>query len=243
MRRYRKIIVTFFLPVAALLGGAALSNGCAHDNNLKRPTEESYGQAQDDEQRTAVRTISAEPISTGVTPQAYGVNEMTQAADGPVIDPASAEKLTNDKIIKVAHVANEGEMEQAALAVRRGSDPRVRAFANQMLTDHKMADMKGERVASTDSLKPTDSATSDLLRRNAHKTMEELSQLRGNDLDRAYISAQVEEHSAVLQLIDDRLIPQATDQNVKNVLQEIRPAVARHLEQALTLQTQLKDKN
>lgn len=243
MRRYRKMIVTFFLPAAALLGTATLLSSCAHGTVSKHPAEEtSVPMTADDEQRTAVRTVAAEPQNFGVVPVSPEVNGVTQAANAPVlVDPTATERLTDGKIIAVTHVADEGEIEQAKLAMRRATDPRVRAYAEELLHDHQEADQRGERIAAADNLQPANSATSDKLKRDAAKTYEQIALKEGVDLDRAYVTAQVEQHSAVLRLFDERLIPQATDQNVKAELEHMRPALAKHLEQALTLQTKLKE--
>ena len=196
----------------------------------------------DDEQRTAVRTVAAEPQNYGVVPVSPEINGVTQAANLPIlVDPTQGEKLTDGKIITVTHVADEGEIEQAKLAMRRAIDPRVRAYAAELLRDHQDDDQRGEKIAVADKLQPATSATSDKLKRDAAKTYEYLALKEGLDLDRAYVSAQVEQHSAVLRLYDETLIPQATDQNVKSELQHVRPTLARHLEQALTLQTKLKE--
>jgi putative membrane protein len=61
----------------------------------------------------------------------------------------------------------------------------------------------------------------------------------GSDFDRAYIDAQVKEHTKVLELLDNKLIPQAQNADLIKALQGIRSKVASHLQEAQDLQASL----
>ena len=111
-----------------------------------------------------------------------------------------------------------------------------------MLRMHKDADRRGDRVAAAQKIQPAPSATSTKLHADAKATLTNISVQQGSALDSAYVTAQVPEHSEVLKIIDERLLPGATDARVKALVEQSRPVVASHLEQALTLQTSLKEK-
>jgi putative membrane protein len=53
------------------------------------------------------------------------------------------------------------------------------------------------------------------------------------------MAREVAYHQAVLDALDQTLIPQAQNADLKNLLQQVRPAIAAHLERARTLQQSL----
>ena len=61
----------------------------------------------------------------------------------------------------------------------------------------------------------------------------------GTAFDRTYIDAQVREHTQVLSLLDDRLIPHAQNADLTKTLRAVRSKVAGHLEMAKDIQATL----
>jgi len=55
-------------------------------------------------------------------------------------------------------------------------------------------------------------------------------------LTRGYVDTQVKEHQAVLDLIDQHLLPNAKEAAVKTFITSVRAKVAMHLEHAQSLQ-------
>jgi hypothetical protein len=60
-----------------------------------------------------------------------------------------------------------------------------------------------------------------------------------SDFDKSYIDAQVKEHKAVVDLIDNQLAPNAKSSEVKALLQSLRPKIEGHLKQAQAIQKAL----
>jgi len=54
----------------------------------------------------------------------------------------------------------------------------------------------------------------------------------GNVSDRIFVDAQVDEHQKVLELLNNKLIPQAQNQELKSMLEKVRTKVAGHLKMA-----------
>lgn len=148
--------------------------------------------------------------------------------------------LTDAEILQVTHTANEGEIAQAQLAQRRSKDPRVQKLAAMMVKDHSAADAKGMTVAKRESLVPTPSATSTSLERDANSATVMLRSQNGADFDKSYVDTQVKEHQAVLDMIDQKLLPNAQDAEVKIFLTEVRGKVAMHLQHAQDLQSTMQ---
>ncbi|MGH7527152.1 MAG: DUF4142 domain-containing protein [Gemmatimonadales bacterium] len=61
----------------------------------------------------------------------------------------------------------------------------------------------------------------------------------GAEFDRAYIDREVEYHQAVLDALDQTLIPGSQNAELKALLQQARPAFAAHLELARKIQGSL----
>lgn len=217
--RHAKLIITFFLPVVALVG----MPGCAHEKVAASPS---------------TATTPAER-ALGASPQVDGVS---RSEDAPASDPTDGEELGDAKILEVAHDTNAAEVAQAKVAERRARDPRVRDFAKMMVRMHGDAELRGEKIAAAENIQPAVSATSAKLEADAQRTLTSISEKEGAALDSAYMTAQIAEHTAVLKLLDEKLIPGATDPNVKALVEQLRPVVAKHLAEALVLQRALKAK-
>ena len=148
--------------------------------------------------------------------------------------------LTEDQILGVTRTANTGEIEQGRLAMTKAHDPRVKSLAAMMVKDHSEAQTKGANVAKKADLKPSSSPTADALQSDAENFTRSLKAESGTDFDKSYVDAQVREHQAVLDAIDQKLMPSAKNPDVKAYLDEVKTTVARHLEHAKELQAALQ---
>ena len=64
--------------------------------------------------------------------------------------------------------------------------------------------------------------------------------LKGKDFDKAYVDNEVTYHQVVLDSIDKTLIPSAKNADLKNLLNQVRPSIAAHLEHAKHLQATMR---
>jgi len=152
---------------------------------------------------------------------------------GPAID------LTDAQILEVTHVADRGEIDQARLGQSKARDTRVKKFAAMMLKDHTEADGESAALAAKAGLTPTASPTSASLEANVTDEGTTLSAEAGPDFDKAYVDAQVREHQAVLEVIEQKLLPNAKNADLKLLLAQLQAKAAMHLEQARALQDRL----
>jgi putative membrane protein len=188
-----------------------------------------------------VASIAPDTATTGSAPAAPEPPPMlpspteAQAPNPPVPPP-----FTDGEILQVAHTANQGEIAQAKLARTRAQDPRVRSLAAMMLKDHSAADAKGMVIAKRENLVPADSTTSTSLAQDAGRATSTLHSESGRTFDEDYVDTQVKEHQAVLSLLDERLLPDAKDPDLKAFLTEVRARVAMHLQHAQALQTTMQ---
>lgn len=164
-----------------------------------------------------------------------GVNCSGQAADareGEMEASASAPELTDAQIAHVAVTANAIDVELARLVESRSTDEEVRSFAETMIGDHTGVNERAAALAERLGVTPEDNAVSRSLREGAEEARESLVPLNGEAFDRAYMQREVEYHQAVLDALDGALIPGALNAELRGLLEQVRPAIAAHLERA-----------
>ncbi|HET7234165.1 MAG TPA: DUF4142 domain-containing protein [Longimicrobium sp.] len=149
--------------------------------------------------------------------------------------------LSAAQVIAVAAGLNAGEIVLAQMALPRAVTKDVQGFARVMARDHGQAlgqvttagDSTGGAAAPTALLEHTERA--------GQQAMMELQPLRGRAFDRAYIDGQVRMHQAALDLIDQRLLPEAKDALLQAALREMRGTVSEHLQVAIQVREKLED--
>lgn len=196
---------------------------CSHDEQPKTPTTADPAPA-----------ASAEPlVPTTPDPTTPNPASTSYSPVSPVAAATSdSSTLTNDQILEVTHTANEGEIAQARLAVSKSKDGRVQKLAAMMIHDHSDADAKGKALAAKDNLTLQPSPTSEALRADASDATTALQGEAGAGFDKGYVDTQIHEHQKVLDLIDQKLVPDVTNADVKAYLEDVRVSVAAHLEHA-----------
>ncbi len=147
--------------------------------------------------------------------------------------------LSDGQILKFTHNANGGEIAQAKLAKTKSKDAKVKKFAEAMITDHSDADKKGKALATKNKITLADSTEASGLAADAEKTSDDLKAASAGDFDKAYVDVQVKEHQAVLDALDNKLIPAAVNEDVKEYLKAVREKVSMHLQHAVELQATL----
>jgi putative membrane protein len=138
--------------------------------------------------------------------------------------------LTDPQIAAVTDAVNTAEIEQAQLAQSKSTNDQVQSFAGMMIEHHGQA----KRKQTTLGIAEAESPLSLKLAAETHTTLAQLKQKSGSEFDRAYLQAQIDGHQKVLETIDQQLLPNAKDPELKTYLQELRPQVAAHLERART---------
>lgn len=157
----------------------------------------------------------------------------TQPAPEPDAGPSDPE------IAHIAVTANTIDIETARLAESRTSTPEVLGFAETMISDHTAVNEQASELAERLGVTPQDNDVSRSLQAGSDAARAELAALNGSEFDRAYADREVEFHQAVLDALDDTLIPSADNAELRELLEEVRPAIAAHLERARALRSSL----
>jgi putative membrane protein len=180
--------------------------------------------------------------AAGCDSQAPGSSAEAPATETAVAaEPVSAEApaLNDPQIAHIAVTANTIDVETGRLAESRTTTPAVREFAETMIRDHTAVNEQAAALAQRLGVTPQENDVSRSLQTDAAASRTQLEGLNGAAFDRAYIDREVAYHQAVLDALDKTLIPGATNDELRGLLQQVRPAVAAHLEHARSLQTTL----
>lgn len=89
---------------------------------------------------------------------------------------------------------------------------------------------------------PKDNAVSQKLKSDAAKTKKMLRSQSAKNFDKAYIDNEVGYHKAVIAAVETVLIPQASNQELKSLLQSAVPLLKAHLEHAQMVQKMFASK-
>jgi len=102
------------------------------------------------------------------------------------------------EFVAKAMTGNVFEVEEAKLAVQRATDPRLKTFAQHMITDHADALKKLNDAASTMNVTPATALD------KPHQAMlDNLKTFNGADFDKIYKTDQVASHAETVALLSD----------------------------------------
>ena len=148
----------------------------------------------------------------------------------------AAPALSDANIAAIVVAANDVDIKAGQMAKSTSKNTQVKTFAEQMITDHTSVNKQATDLAHRISLSPEDNDASNQLKANGDAMRDTLKAYKGADFDRAYINNEVAYHEAVLSMLDNTLIPGAQNADLKSLLQNVRPAIAAHLEHAKQVQ-------
>lgn len=148
---------------------------------------------------------------------------------------AQTPDLSDAEVAHVAVTANSIDIDLGKLAESRARAAEVRQFAATMITDHGAVNRQAAALAARLGVTPADNAVSRSLLDGAATARTGIEELRGRAFDRAYIAREVAYHQAVLDALDGLLIPTTTNEELRKLLTDVRPAIAAHLQHAKQL--------
>jgi putative membrane protein len=152
---------------------------------------------------------------------------------------AQAAGPTDPQIASIVVTANQVDIDAGKLAQSVSTNPDVKSFATLMVTDHTGVNKQATDLVTKLHVTPEDNPTSQSLKSGGEKNIAALKKLKGAAFDKAYVDHEVAYHEQVLKAVDDTLIPNAKNAELKALLVKVRPAFVAHLEHAKHLQSQL----
>ncbi|MFL6577291.1 MAG: DUF4142 domain-containing protein [Povalibacter sp.] len=154
--------------------------------------------------------------------------------------PVMAAEGPNDaQIAAIVVTANQVDIDAGKLASTKASSASVKEFAQRMITDHTGVNKSATELVTRLHVTPESNATSESLKKGGDQNLAALKKLSGAEFDRAYVDHEVTYHQAVLDAVDQTLIPSAKNAELKALLVKVRPAFVAHLEHAKQIQSSL----
>lgn len=157
------------------------------------------------------------------------------ACRSPSPEAPAPEAVSDANIAAVVATANTADILYAEMALAKSQDADVRAFANMVKKDHESVNEVAAALLAKLGVTPEMNTLAFDLRDDAETKRLTLRNFEGFAFDSAYAANEVSYHTTVLGAIDDLLIPSASHPELKALLEQVRPAVAAHLEHAKTL--------
>jgi putative membrane protein len=166
---------------------------------------------------------------------------LTAAALGSMIfgAPSYAAGPNDAQIAAIVVTANQVDINAGELAKSKTRNKEVKAFAQRMITDHTGVNKSAVDLVTKLNVKPEENDTSKSLKSGGADTIKRLKGLKGKAFDKAYVDNEVAYHQTVLDALDNTLIPNATNGELKALLVKVRPAFVAHLEHAKHIQASL----
>lgn len=143
------------------------------------------------------------------------------------------------QIAAIVVTANQVDIDAGKLAKAEGHSKEVKEFAQRMITDHSGVNKSATELVEKLHVTPEPSATSESLKKGGDENLANLKKLHGAAFDKAYIDHEVAYHEAVLSAVDQTLIPNAQNAELKALLVKVRPAFVAHLDHAKHIQAEL----
>ena len=154
-------------------------------------------------------------------------------AEKPATPPTDAE------IAAIVVAANQVDIDAGKLASGKAQSADVRTLAQRMVTDHTGVNQQASALVQKLGVTPKSNATSQGLAKGGEDNLKKLRVLSGPAFDQAYVSNEITYHQAVIDALDQTLIPNAKNAELRELLVKVRPAFVSHLEHAKHLQSKL----
>jgi len=147
--------------------------------------------------------------------------------------------LSDAEVASVAVTANQIDINYGEIARQKSKDAEVLKFAETMINDHKAVIGQAAALVKKLGVTPKDNKVSQQLLTDSKKTAKMLRSKSGQAFNKAYIDNEVAYHKAVISAVENLLIPETENNELKELLQNVVPALKAHLEHAIMVQAKI----
>ena len=162
---------------------------------------------------------------TGVPARRPATAPTTRAANAAIDDAT---------IMAIFDAANSWDIETAGLGEAKATTKAIRDLGHQFARDHRAVRKQGRELAA--KLKLHGHAPADFaLARDHADAMATLRASTGAAFDRAFLEHEVRYHKAVIDAVQQTLLPGATAPEVRKLLADVAPAFQGHMVAAQAL--------
>jgi putative membrane protein len=152
----------------------------------------------------------------------------------------SGTKPNDAQIAHIAYTAGLADIANAEQAMKKSKNKEVRAFAQNMLTDHKAVNDKALALVKKLKVTPQDNDTSKAIAKGQADERAKLAKLSGKAFDKAYVDNEVAYHKTVNGALETALIPSASNAELKSLLETGLKIFQGHQQHAEHVASELK---
>lgn len=146
---------------------------------------------------------------------------------------------TDPQIASIAVTANQVDIEFAKVALKKTKNAEVKQFAQTMVSDHGAVIDAAVKLAKKLGVTPENNPTTQSLLQRQRENLKKLNSLSGAAFDKWYVDNEVDYHKFAIGAVENILIPNASNKELKDLLQKALPSFKTHLEHATMLQKKL----
>jgi len=168
------------------------------------------------------------------------INLLVVAVLSGVYSAGAQTTLSDPEVAAVAVAANQIDIKYGEIAKKKSKNPDIINFAETMIRDHNAVLGQASDLVKKLNVTPKENAVSQKLNSDAEATRKTLTSKSGAEFDKAYIDNEVAYHKAVIDAVKNVLIPETENQELKDLLTNILPALNTHLEHAEMVQKKIK---
>ncbi|HET7621876.1 MAG TPA: DUF4142 domain-containing protein [Gemmatimonadaceae bacterium] len=188
--------------------------------------------------KVTVPFAAAAILAAGVFPAVALSAPSANAVPAASAIDATRVALDDPTIVAIFDAANTADIETGDLAAQRGHSKEVRDLGAMFARDHRVVRQQGRDLAKKLGVTPTPPKNDQSAKQQA-ETMATLRAKHGADFDKAYLDHEVAFHKAVLDAMDQQLIPAIQNEELKGLVQKVEPAFKAHMLAAQSLDKKL----
>ena len=139
----------------------------------------------------------------------------------------------NDAVIaQILMTANKVNIETAALAKKITSHTQVHSFAARMVKEHAEILKQEKDLIVKLTLIPQENSISKELETYSVQNLNNLKYFSQNKFEKNYLETEIKLHQKLITIVDDKLIPNVKNEELKAMMINIRQVLVSHLEHA-----------
>lgn len=172
-------------------------------------------------------------IDTGMSRVGAAVDTAVRRVDSAAGSLVKRGGWTSASTLGFVSAANDGEIREGELAVRKATNRAVKGFARQLVADHRAMMSDAKALASKLNVTPdtTDDDARDVVKHTADDIKDLTDKPAGLDWDKEYIDKQINGHKDVLDKLQDAA-KNTTDPELRAALEKATGKVQEHLTKA-----------
>ena len=214
-----RIASVAWLTSALLIGSVACEDETQSDHGSRSQESDSVGQ-----NATNVTNNNTAGSSAG---SAQGLGSGT-AVNAPDAGQGTPTPLADPQIVSVLSTINAGAIERSSIATEEAQSATVRALAQEVIDTRLGAQERLTRLVAATSfsaavnVSTAENTVSDTLMADSKSIVARLQATDGAGFDVLFLQTQLEVLSAVLQVIDERLLPSVESPLVRAEIERVR---------------------